>query len=101
MSSTSTGATDSSSLPGRVRVAHGRDDRSPSLAVIQALADLAGVAPEAPGEEAGIALYDHVDPDALDALVAHRSDGEIRLSFSVGEYDVRVDRDAVVARSPE
>jgi hypothetical protein len=101
MSSVTTGAIDDPSPPGRVRVAHGRDDRSPSLAVVEAIADLAGVAPEALGDETGIVLYDHVDPDALDALVAHRPDGAISLSFSVDEYDVRVGRDAVVARLAE
>jgi hypothetical protein len=70
VSSVTTSAIDDSSLPGRVRIAHGRDDRSPSHAVAEALADLAGVAPEALGDETGIALYDHVDPDAVVARLA-------------------------------
>lgn len=101
MSSVQTDVSHTSPLPGPVRIAHGRTDRSPSGAVVEALADLAGVDPGALADEAGVVLYDHVDPDALDAFVAHRSDGEFSLSFSVGEYGVRVDREAVVARVTE
>jgi len=101
MSSVPTSASNAGSLSEPVRVSHGRNDRSPSRAVVEALADLAGVATDALAAETGIVLYDHVDPDALDALVEHRPDGEIALSFSVDEYDVRVDRDAVVARVDE
>ncbi|GAA0516285.1 hypothetical protein SAMN04488066_12516 [Halorubrum aquaticum] len=100
MSSATTNVSDIGSLPGSVRVAHGRDGRSPSLAVVEAVADLAGVDPDALGEETGIVLYDHVDPDALDALVTHRH-GDAALSFTVEEYDVRVDCDEVVARIAE
>ena len=101
MSSVQTPDSDGESLPAPVRVAHGRTDRSPSRAVVEAIADLADVEPTALADEADIVLYDHVDPDALDALVEHRSDGEFALSFSVAEYDVRVDRDEVVARVDE
>jgi hypothetical protein len=100
MSSAKTGA-ETESNAGPVRVTHGGDDRSPSLAVVEALADAAGVAPEALGDEVGLVLYDHVDPDALDALVANRPDGDFAVSFAVGEYDVRVDPDAAVARLAE
>ena len=89
------------SVPEAVRVAHGRGLRSPSLAAVEAIAGLAGVAPEALGEEAGIVLYDHVDPDALDAFVAHRPAAEFDLSFPVDRYEVRVDGDEAVARTVE
>jgi hypothetical protein len=101
MSSVPTSASDAGSLRGAVRVAHGPDDRSPSRAVVEALADLAGVEPTALADEADIVLYDHVDSDALDSLVGRGPDGDITLSFTVAEYDVRVDPDEVVARPIE
>ncbi|WP_144798232.1 HalOD1 output domain-containing protein [Halorubrum depositum] len=101
MSSVPTSASDAASLPGPVRVAHGCDDRPASRAVVEAVADLAGVAPDGLADEADIVLYDHVDLDALDALVEHRADGGVSLSFSVAEYDVRVDDDEAVARVTE
>ena len=101
MSSVPTNAPDAGSLSGPVRVAHDCDDRPASRAVVEALAELAGVAPEALADEADIVLYDHVDPDALDALVEHRPDGDVSLSFSVAEYDVGIDADEVVARAAE
>ncbi|OYR56502.1 HalOD1 output domain-containing protein [Halorubrum halodurans] len=101
MSSVTTNVSDAGSPSESVRIAHGHDERLPSLAVVEALADLAGVNPNGLGDEAGIVLYDHVDPDALDRLVTHRSDGDVDLSFTVGAYEVRVDSDEVVARPAE
>ncbi|MFC5278122.1 HalOD1 output domain-containing protein [Halorubrum rubrum] len=98
MSSATTDVSDDGPTSESVHVAHGRDERPPSLAVADAVADLAGVDSDALDEEAGIVLYDHVDPDALDALVTHRSDGDVTLAFTVDEYDVRVDADEAVAR---
>ncbi|SMO58642.1 HalOD1 output domain-containing protein [Halorubrum cibi] len=98
MSNATTDVSDAGSRSEPVRVPHGRGDRSPVLAVADAVADLAGVDPDALGEEAGIVLCDHVDPDALAALVTHCPDGDVALSFSVGEYDVRVDCDEAVVR---
>jgi hypothetical protein len=98
MSSAPRSAPDADPLPEPVRVAHGRDDEAPSGALVEAIADCAGVEADALADEADIVLYDHVDPDALDALVEHRPDCDIDLSFSVAEYDVRVDRDEVVVR---
>lgn len=98
MSSVPTNGSDAGSPPGPVRVDHGCTDRSPSCAVVEAIADLAGIEPAALADEADIVLYDHIDPEALDTLVEHRSDGEIHLSFSVAEYDVWIDSDEVVAR---
>jgi predicted thioredoxin/glutaredoxin len=45
-----------------------------------------------------VVLYDHVDPDALNALVAGRSDSDIDVSLTVAGYDVRVGPDTAVAR---
>ena len=85
-----------------VRIEHARDDISPSLAVVEAIADLADVDPTALADEAGIVLYDHVDPDALDSLAADRPAANVDVSFSVDDYRVSVsDTDVVVRRSAE
>jgi len=80
-----------------VRVRHGGDDGpAPSVAVVEAIAELAGVDPTDLSAE-GVVLYDYVDPDALDALVAGRDD-DIDLSLSVAGYAVSVDAESVVVR---
>lgn len=84
-----------------VRVTHSRDGRSPSLAVVEGIADLADVNPNQLAEEADIVLYDHVNPDALNALVADNPGVEVSLSFTVGAYDVYVGPDEVVVRDAE
>ncbi|MFC5136227.1 MULTISPECIES: HalOD1 output domain-containing protein [Haloferacaceae] len=101
MSSDTAGAFDGRSTLETVRVDHSRGVRSPSLAVVEAISGLAGTDAEFLAEEAGIVLYDHVDPDAIDAFVAHRSDAEFDLSFTVGRYAVRVDGEEAVARIAE
>ncbi|ELZ48749.1 hypothetical protein C465_09205 [Halorubrum distributum JCM 9100] len=95
MSSVPTEATGSRSTAETARVRHGDGGPSPSLAVVEAIADLAGVeATEL--HEAGVVLYEHVDPDALNALVADRSDVDV--SLTVAGYDVRVGPESAVAR---
>jgi len=79
------------------RVRHGDGGPSPSLAVVEAIADLADVDPADLPEE-GVVLYDHVDPDALNALVAGRPDADVDVSLTVADYDVRVGSDTAVAR---
>ncbi|WP_247001071.1 HalOD1 output domain-containing protein [Halosolutus gelatinilyticus] len=37
----------------------------------------------------GATLYDHIDPEALDALVA--GEGHVILSFPIDDYRVRID----------
>ncbi|WP_096394366.1 HalOD1 output domain-containing protein [Halorubrum trapanicum] len=97
MSSATAGSSDSGSAPETTRVRHGGDGPAPSLAVVEAIAELAGVDPtDLP--EAGVVLYDHVDPDALNALVAGRSDSDVDVSLTVAGYDVRVGPDTAVAR---
>ena len=97
MSSATAGSSDSGSIPETARVCHGGDGPAPSLAVVEAIAELAGVDPTALHEE-GVVLYDHVDPDALNALVAGGPDGDIDVSLTVAGYDVRVGPDSAVAR---
>ena len=97
MSSVPTEATDSRSTPETARVPHGGGGSSPSLAVVEAIADLAGVDPTDLPEE-GVVLYEHVDPDALNALVAGRPDADVDVALTVAGYEVRVGPDSAVAR---
>lgn len=100
MSSATVGSTGHGPVSGTIRVEYHRTDITPSLAVVEAIADLAGVEPTALADEAGIVLYDHVDPDALDALVTGSRDVDV--SFTVAGYDVTVDdTDVVVSQSTE
>jgi len=80
-----------------IRVEHGDRGPSPSRAVIEVVAGAAGVEPVDLADEAGIVLYDHVDLDALDALVAGRPESDIDISVSVAGYEVTVDATAAVA----
>ncbi|MFW6000403.1 MAG: HalOD1 output domain-containing protein [Halorubrum sp.] len=97
MSSAPTEVTDSRSMAEAARVPHGGGGPCPSLAVVEAIADLAGV-DSTDLHEAGVVLYEHVDPDALNALVTGRSDADVDVSLTVAGYDVRVGPDAAVAR---
>jgi len=83
-------------MSGAVRVGHDRDDVTPSLAVVEAIADLAGVDPADLADETGIVLYEHVDPDALDSLVVGRPGVDVE--FSVDDYRVSVGATDVVVR---
>lgn len=75
---------------GRVRYA--RDESEPpSVAVAIALARYNGE----DVVDASVRLYDHVDPDALDAIFADRHDGGTR---SAGTVRFTVDETTVVVR---
>jgi hypothetical protein len=97
MSSATSGSTDPASAPETARVCHGGDGPAPSLAVVEAIAELADVDPTDLPEE-GVVLYDHVDPDALNELAAGRSDADVDISLTVAGYEVRVGPDSAVAR---
>jgi hypothetical protein len=97
MSSVTAGSRDSGSAPETARVPHGGDGPAPSLAVVEAIAELAGVEPVDLLEE-GVVLYDHVDPDALNELASGRSDSDVDISLTVAGYDVRVGPDSAVAQ---
>ncbi|GAA0725619.1 hypothetical protein J2744_000979 [Halorubrum trapanicum] len=94
MRSVPTEPNDSDSVPETTRVPHGGDGPSPSLAVVEAIADLAGVDPGDLHED-GAVLYEHVDPDAL---VSGGSGDDIDVSLTVAGYDVRVGPESAVAR---
>jgi len=98
MSSATLGPNEEMSGAGAVRVTHGADERLPSRAVVEAVAELAGVGPAELADETGIVLYDYVDPDALNAMVGSRSDSSVDVSLTVGDYAVSVDEMAAVAR---
>lgn len=69
---------------------HRADDRSPTTAVVEAVAAREGVA-----ETELPPLADAVDPDALDAVV-HEDDDRGRLSFEYHGYAVTVHADGSV-----
>jgi len=98
MSSATVGSEDHEPTSETVRVGYDCDDTPPSLAVVEAIADLAGVEPTNLADETGIVLYEHVDPDALDTLVSARSDVPVNLSLTVAGYDVCVENTTVVVR---
>ncbi|CDK40308.1 HalOD1 output domain-containing protein [Halorubrum sp. AJ67] len=97
MSSVTPEPNDPSSMSETARVRHGGSGPSPSLAVVEAIAALAGVEPADLSDE-GVALYEHVDPDALNALVSDRSDADLDVSLTVAGYDVRVGPESAVAQ---
>ena len=101
MSSVSINSSGADTPSRSVRVTHGRDGRLPSLAVVEGIARLAGVDPDALGAETGVVLYDHVDPDALNAIAAEHPEVDARLSLTIEEYDVRVDGEEIVVRTDE
>ena len=97
MSSVTAESSDSGSVAETARVPHGGGGPSPSLAVVEAIADLAGV-DSADLPEEGVVLYEHVDPDALNALVAGRPDADVDVSLTVAGYNVHVGPETAVAR---
>lgn len=64
---------------------------SPSVAVVDALAELEGVDPLELSTTRVGRLTEHVDPEALDALVTE-TDG-LAVSVPVGDYRVEIDDD--------
>lgn len=60
-----------------------------SMATLTALGTLEEVDPVELSDVFGTTLYDHVDPEALDALVA--GEGHVTLSFLIDDYRVRID----------
>lgn len=75
-----------------VLVEHSYDAETPaSAAVIQAVCALENVDPTAP-TGVGFVLYDHVDPDALDTLLATgEGSGETVVEFELEGYAVRIE----------
>jgi hypothetical protein len=85
----------------------GSDDaerRSPTVAVIEAVAEAEGVRPEEVCPPAYESLYSAIDPNALDALFAPHVDGTPRstgtISFRFAGYRVVVDHHGTVTLEP-
>ncbi|WP_394742764.1 HalOD1 output domain-containing protein [Natronococcus roseus] len=80
-------------LDSGANAVHGQYDWStsrPSIAVINAIAALENVEPT----DISVALHNHIDPEALDALVA--TDSHITISFTRNEYRAWIDGDKLV-----
>lgn len=78
-----------------IRVEHEFDaETPPSIAIVQAIAALEDVDPLEFSSDLGIRLYDHVDPGALDDIVAETRDGAsvtVELTLHDGDrYAVRI-----------
>ena len=75
-------------------------DQVPSQKVIRAIAAAEGVPPEQLHPPTYESLHTVVDPEALDALFARRSDGAPRpggeVTFPFCDYDVTIERDGSV-----
>ncbi|MFP8952694.1 HalOD1 output domain-containing protein [Natrialbaceae archaeon A-arb3/5] len=71
-------------------------DPKPSTALVEAIATLEGVAPDALPTARGICLHEYVDPEALDTLVTETED--VSVQTTVDEYEVTVTADALTVR---
>lgn len=95
--STDGGAPDLGLGKSQVPPAWGRNGR-PSTAVVEAVADAQGREPIDLSP-----LQHHVDADALDALVASRTDEDgagVRVTFEYEGFEVTVDSDGGIDTSP-
>ncbi|WP_408958132.1 HalOD1 output domain-containing protein [Natrinema sp. 74] len=68
------------------------DETTPaSIAAVYAIATALDTDPIECSTELGFTLYDHVDPEALDALVTHNQrEGTVTIELSLEEYLLRV-----------
>ena len=72
-------------------------ETTPSMAVIDAIASVENTEPTDVVEELDTTLFDHVDPEALDALIT--GDNPVSISFTIDEYEVRFDGDTLEVTS--
>ncbi|ADB62090.1 hypothetical protein Htur_3226 [Haloterrigena turkmenica DSM 5511] len=88
MSSTNSNCSDGSD--STIRVEHQYDgDTPPSIAIVRAIAVIEDVDPMDSPAELGLTLFDHVDPTALDRLVAEtpgRSTVTVDLTIHTDHY---------------
>ncbi|WP_440769583.1 HalOD1 output domain-containing protein [Natronorubrum sp. DTA28] len=66
---------------------------TPSTTAINVIAAIEDIDPVALSEQLETTLFDHVDPEALDTLLATSAD--IEISFALEEYTVRLDEGTV------
>lgn len=91
MSSVTGQTVDTTATPAIARVEYGDDDAiTPSVAVVEGIADLAGVEPVDLAPKTGIVLGEHIDGDALNTLVGGPAMTDVDISFTVEKYSVRV-----------
>ncbi|WP_255171106.1 HalOD1 output domain-containing protein [Natrononativus amylolyticus] len=81
---------DSGALP--VHAEHDWAEIAPSIAIVDAVAAIEDVDPREVSTVLGTTLYEQINPDALDTLA---TEGELAITFSIGEYTVRVDGNRV------
>ncbi|WP_306058268.1 HalOD1 output domain-containing protein [Natronococcus wangiae] len=72
---------------------------SPSIATVTALATVTGVDQTELATEFGTTLYDHVDPEALDALVRDQKSEQVTVSFTIDHYQIWFEGDELAVRS--
>ncbi|USZ73525.1 HalOD1 output domain-containing protein [Natronosalvus halobius] len=72
-----------------------------SIAVVQAIGAIEGVDPTEAPEELGFTLYDHVDPEALDAMVEDGSrTGGVTIEFSLEGHRVLITDTGLIRVQP-
>ncbi|QLG48269.1 HalOD1 output domain-containing protein [Natrinema halophilum] len=62
---------------------------TPTVAIVNAIAGIENVDPTDLPVTLNTALYDHIDPEALDTLVTTSNDP--KLSFAIDEYRIEID----------
>lgn len=73
---------------------------APSTAIVEAIAAAEDVDPVALATDEGTPLYEHVDPDALDALVTDQRANRVAMSLTIDGYTVRIaDTELIVEAS--
>lgn len=77
-----------------LRQTHDWSDTPPSIAAVEALANLESVDPIALATEFDVVLYEYVDPEALDAIV--RGGGAATISLSIDGYQLHFEADELV-----
>ncbi|MFC4542045.1 HalOD1 output domain-containing protein [Halosolutus amylolyticus] len=63
----------------------------PSHAIVDAVATVEDTTPIDLAHERGIALYDHVDPEALDAIVGGDRDSTVSVTFDIDHVQVTIE----------
>ena len=69
---------------------------APSIAAIEALANLENADPTGLATTFDICLYDYVDPDALDTLVRDGKSGSVTVTVTIERYLLLFDGDELV-----
>lgn len=89
----------SDSGPVQVRRTCDWSATKPSTAAINALATVENADPVELATEIGIVLHDHVNPEALDALVRDGISEQTTVIFAVDDYQIRFEDDELVVHS--